>query len=418
MIRHLLKLVWNRKRTNALIILEIFFSFLVLFVVGTLGLYLWDNLHRPLGFSYDRVLNVSIDMEQSGDDTFEPAQVATFEKLLQEVQSLAPVEAAAGAIIVPYSLGGYNGSWQFNGRRIETEFNEVTIGFKETMGLHLLQGRWFQKGDEALAWQPVVVNAAMARQVFGDADPIGKRFGDPPKEGTEPERRVVGVVSEFRIDGELSGPGNYTFKLKKVGLGQAAAPGTEAKPDVPGASSLDRSPRNLMVKVRPGTPVDFEEQLAKRLQAVAPAWSFVVKPLSQMRESSFRLRLTPLIAGGIVALFLMVMVGLGLIGVLWQNLLQRTREMGLRRAAGASRSSLHTQVLLEQMILTSFGVLLGVVLVAQIPLLDLISFISPGIFTGGIVLSMLSIYLLAALCALYPSAMASRVQPAEALRYE
>jgi len=407
MIRHLFKLVWNRKRSNALIILEIFFSFLVLFVVGTLGLYLGDNLHRPLGFSYDRVLNVSIDMKQAGDDTFEPAQVATFEKLLQEAQSLAPVEAAAGAIIVPYSLGGYNGAWQFNGRRIETEFNEVTLGFAETMELHLVQGRWFQKGDEALAWQPVVVNAAMARQVFGDADPIGKRFGDPPKEGTEPERRVVGVVSEFRIDGELSGPGNYTFKLKRVG-----------QPDVPGASSLDRPPRNLVVKVRPGTPVDFEEQLAKRLQAVAPEWSFVVKPLSQMRESSFRLRLTPLIAGGIVALFLMVMVGLGLIGVLWQNLLQRTREMGLRRAAGASRANVHAQVLLEQMILTSFGVLLGVVLVAQIPLLDLISFISPKIFTGGIVLSMLSIYLLAAVCALYPSAMASRVQPAEALRYE
>jgi putative ABC transport system permease protein len=202
-----------------------------------------------------------------------------------------------------------------------------------------------------------------------------------------------------------------------VGLGEAAAPGTAAAPGVPG-SSLDRPPRNLVVKVRPGTPVEFEEQLAKRLQAVAPAWSFVVKPLAQMRESSFRLRLTPLIAGGIVALFLMVMVGLGLIGVLWQNLLQRTREMGLRRAAGASRSNVHAQVLLEQMILTSFGVLLGVVLVAQIPLLDLISFISPKIFTGGIVLSMLSIYLLAALCALYPSAMASRVQPAEALRYE
>jgi len=409
MIRHLFKLVWNRKRTNALIILEIFFSFLVLFVVGTLGLYLWDNVRRPLGFSYDRVLTVSIDMEQSGDDSFDPTQVATFERLLQETQSLAPVEAAAGAIIVPYSLGGYNGSWKVNGRLIETEFNEVTIGFKETMGLHLLQGRWFQKGDEALKWQPVVVNAALAREVFGDADPIGQRFGDPSKEEPEPERRVVGVVGEFRCNGELSGPGNYLFRLKRVGLGTAVSGS---------GSSVSRPPRNLVLKVRPGTPVEFEEQLAKRLQAVAPAWSFVVKPLTQMRESSFRLRLTPLIAGAIVALFLMVMVGLGLIGVLWQNLLQRTREMGLRRAAGASRSSLHTQVLLEQMILTSFGVLLGAVLVAQIPLLDLISFISPKILTGGIVLSMLSIYLLAALCALYPSAMASRVQPAEALRYE
>jgi putative ABC transport system permease protein len=403
MIRHLLKLVWNRKRTNALIILEIFFSFLVLFVVGTLGLYLWDNLRRPLGFSYDRVLVTSINMQQSGDDTFEPEQVAMFERVLQEARTLAPVEAAAGAMLAPYDLGGYNGTWQFNGRPIETEFNEVTLDFDKAMGLQLVQGRWFQKGDEALAWRPVVVNAEMARQVFGDADPIGKRFGDPDKERMEPERRVVGVVSEFRKGGELSGPGNYTFMFKRVGLP---------------AEARDRPPRNLVVKVRPGTPVEFEEQLAKRLQAVAPAWSFEVKPLSQMRASSFKLRLTPLIIGGIVALFLMLMVGLGLIGVLWQNLLQRTREMGLRRAAGASRSGVHTQVLLEQMILTSFGVLLGAVLVAQIPLLDLIGFIKPKIFLGGMVLAMLSIYLLAAVCALYPSSMASRVQPAEALRYE
>lgn len=418
MIRHLLKLVWNRKRTNALIILEIFFSFLVLFVVGTLGLYLWDNLQRPLGFSYDRVLVTSINMQQSGDDSFEPEQVAMFERVLKEAQTLAPVEAAAGAMLVPYDLGGYNGVWQFNGRPVETEFNEVTVDFARTMGLQLVQGRWFEKGDEALAWRPVVVNAEMARQVFGDADPVGKRFGDPDKKGMEPVRRVVGVVSEFRKGGELSGPGNYTFMLKRVGLGQEArVAGAVGASGAPGGS-LDRPPRSLVVKVRPGTPVDFEEQLAKRLQAVAPAWSFEVKPLSQMRASSFKLRLTPLIAGGIVALFLMLMVGLGLIGVLWQNLLQRTREMGLRRAAGASRSGVHTQVLLEQMILTSFGVLLGAVLVAQIPLLDLIGFIKPKIFLGGMVLAMLSIYLLAAVCALYPSSMASRVQPAEALRYE
>ena len=58
MIRHLFKLVWNRKRTNALIILEIFFAFLVLFIVGTLGIFLWDNIHQPLGFSSKDVWTV------------------------------------------------------------------------------------------------------------------------------------------------------------------------------------------------------------------------------------------------------------------------------------------------------------------------------------------------------------------------
>ncbi len=60
MIRHLLKLVWNRKRSNALMILEICASFLVVFVVATLGLFFLDNYRRPLGFEWKNVWNVRV----------------------------------------------------------------------------------------------------------------------------------------------------------------------------------------------------------------------------------------------------------------------------------------------------------------------------------------------------------------------
>jgi putative ABC transport system permease protein len=63
-------------------------------------------------------------------------------------------------------------------------------------------------------------------------------------------------------------------------------------------------------------------------------------------------------------------------------------------------------------------VLIGAVLVAQLPILNLIVFIRPAVYLGGFVVSTAAIYLLATVCALYPSAMAARVQPAEALRYE
>lgn len=408
MIRHLLKLVWNRKRTNALIILEIFFAFLVLFVIGTLGLYLWDNIHHPLGFSFTDVWTVQVSSHRANED-YDAKEVEIFQRLLAETRSLPAVESAAGAMIVPYSLSNYTGGTDFNGRTILADFNDVTEDFAKVMGLQLVQGRWFERADEALSWQPVVINETMARQVFGTESPLGKRFGDPgkDKEHPAPERRVIGVISELKKGGELAAAGNYLLNLKRLNVPPAGKPMLQ-----------DRPPQNLVLKVRPGTPLQFEEELAKRLQTVAPAWSFEIKTLAQMRTSAFRLALTPLIVGGIVSLFLMLMVGLGLIGVLWQNLLQRTREMGLRRASGASRADVHAQVLWEQIILTSFGVLLGAVLVVQIPLLDLIGFISPKIFLGGILVAMIAIYLLAALCALYPSLMASRVQPAEALRYE
>ncbi len=68
MMRHLFKLVWNRKRSNALIILEIFFSFLVVFIVATLGVYFWDNYRRPLGFSYQDVWRIEVDTKAGNEE--------------------------------------------------------------------------------------------------------------------------------------------------------------------------------------------------------------------------------------------------------------------------------------------------------------------------------------------------------------
>ncbi len=119
-----------------------------------------------------------------------------------------------------------------------------------------------------------------------------------------------------------------------------------------------------------------------------------------------------------VAVFLMIMVGLGLIGVLWQNVTQRTREIGLRRATGAHRGQIRRQILGELWILTALGLALGVIVLVQLPLLDLVGFLPATVFWTGMGLAVVAIYTLATVSGVYPAWLATRIQPAEALHYE
>jgi putative ABC transport system permease protein len=72
----------------------------------------------------------------------------------------------------------------------------------------------------------------------------------------------------------------------------------------------------------------------------------------------------------------------------------------------------------EQLLITTFGVLLGLLVLGQLPFLGATGFLGAGVYASGLVVAVVALYTLAALCALYPSLLAGRVPPAEALRYE
>ncbi|MDQ3283354.1 MAG: FtsX-like permease family protein, partial [Acidobacteriota bacterium] len=237
-----------------------------------------------------------------------------------------------------------------------------------------------------------------AEAFFGNDDPIGTVIEGDGR--LNKNMRVVGVVEAFRKDGETTAPMKMIFRRYSP-TGAYGALGSD-----------------LLVRVRPGTPVEFEEQLARRLQKVAPQIALSVRPMEQMRERMSHMKFVPLIIGGIIGLFLIMMVALGLTGVLWQSVTRRTRELGLRRAMGATGASVHRQVLGEVVLLATFALAAGTVVVLQFPILGLFKFVPKAAFTAAFVSALATIYGLAVLCGLYPSWMASRLQPADALRYE
>jgi len=397
MIGHIARLVWNRKRANALTIVEVAFSFIVLFAVVLLGVMYLDNARKPLGFDIDRALNVEIDVRQQTDDEWTPEQIERTRTLLTTVRSLPEVEMAACALSVPYQFSSSIGVQRFGGREIEFERDEVTDDFAELFGLEITRGRWFSRDDNAALIPPIVVNERFATAVFGDDDPIGKVLNESdPRSAT----RIVGVVRDFRKGGELASDSHFMFE--RANLENPAL----------------RPPRNIVVRVRPGTNAQFEEKLAKTMQDTVRDWGFAVTSVESLREQAFRFRMTPLVVLGIVSGFLLIMVGLGMTGVLWQNVTRRTKEIGLRRVAGATPRDVFVQIVGELLVVTSIAIAIALVVVVQAPIFDLIGSVPVAVYSLAVVVSVLLVYGLALAAGLYPSWLATRVQPIDALRYE
>lgn len=410
MLRHLLKLVWNRRRVNFLITLEIFISFLVVFGVIVFAVYYVDNYRHPLGFNYQNVWSVQVEIERKSDDSDKQQHLDTTKQLLATLHDFSEIESAAAVWGAPYSRGNWQSGGKVQGRQIRFWGNFMTDEAKDVLGIKIVRGRWFGKEDDGANYKPIILNQKTAHDIFGAEDPLGKdpkekydkddkELGEKPGQERKTER-VVGIIDDFRKNGEFKELYGYEIYRNDLKM-----------PD-------GQVPRAIVLKVRPGTTAEFEERLIKRMQSIAKDWSFDVKTVEQMRRENHTEYYVPIAAFGLVAGFLMLMVALGLTGVLWQSVTQRTKEIGLRRAKGATAKRIYKQILGELLVITTFGLLIGVLVVIQFPLLDFLGFATKQVYAYSLLISLALIYALTIICGLYPSRLATKVQPAEALHYE
>jgi putative ABC transport system permease protein len=398
MIRHLLKLAWHRKGSNALVLIEIAASFLVVFAVGAFITYFAGNWRRPLGYDWKNVWAITITDERSGEEEGEAALAG---RLVDELRTIPGVIAAAGVDSPPY-VGWTNlSNYDVQAHTITFMSSGATVGADKVLGLKVIAGRWFTREDDGTPWQAVVIDREMANSMFGTVQCVGKPIIRSKDSDNTQEQRVVGVIDDYRKDGELAPPDNFVFQYVS-----------------PTARSGASRTYCLAVRVPPDADVKLEEVVVGHLRALAPQWSFDVVPLEQLRSNRFWSICTPILILGIVAGFLLLMVTLGLIGVLWQNVARRTRELGLRRAMGATRVAICRQILGEMVVITVMALLVGTVLVVQLPIFDAFDGVPRPIIASGILLSILTIFVISLAAGLYPSWLTTRIHPAEALHHD
>ena len=395
MIRHLFTLIWNRRRANFLLIAEIFLAFVVLFVVGSLLVYNQQNYRTPPGFAYEQVWCISLDpgaLPRAG-------QLATVRQVMSRLRALPEVVAVGRTSSnTPFS-GSTNGSTVGIGMERKNSIESVSghlveDDLREVLQLPVVAGRWFDKRDDGATLRPAVISRDLGERLFPRQSALGQTIG---RNGEE--LRVVGLIEQFRADDPLS----------------------ESRP----AILLRVSPQDtawgeasaMLLRVRPGAGAALERRMTTEIMAIAKGWNVGITALPEQRAAQLKRALTPLVALGLVCVFLIVNVAMGLFGVLWQTINQRRAEIGLRRAMGASAGVISGQVVGEILVVTTFGLALGLLVAAQFPLLGVLN-VRPAVYTQAMLLATGLVYVLTTLCALYPSRLAAAIHPAVALREE
>ena len=395
MLRHLFTLMWNRKRANGLLVVEILLAFVVLFAVGSVGVYYWTNYRTPLGYTYDNVWQVQTDAGA------QPARERwpTFWRVLQHLRATPGVVAVArNSGNTPFSDNMMTGNvevMQGTEKREcpNADYHDVGPELREVVGVEIKQGRWFDHQDEADNKHPVVITESLRDVLFRPGEPVLGRVLATPA-----DCRIVGVCGPYRIGGELSEP--------RPGLLRYAGP----QDTTSGAGTF-------LVRVRPGAGAALEKKISDDIRAASSTWSSSITPLAEQRRAKLKQTLAIPVMEGIVCLFLLINVALGLFGVLWLNINQRRGELGVRRALGATGAAISRQVLGEILVLTTFGLGLGLLVAVQFPLLGVLD-VQAGTYFTAMLLAAAGLYGLATVCALYPSRLAAGIQPAVALREE
>ena len=397
MIRHLFTLMWNRRRANGLLVLEIFLAFVVLFAVGSLSVYLQRNYRAPLGFDYQNVWQ--IDMNPGNQPG--PEQFGALQRVLQRLRvTPGVVSATRSADNTPFAFNdnstGFRPDTGDGERKVQSNFYYAGPEMREVLGLHLVAGRWFDRRDEANArHQPLVITELAQAKLFpGGESAVGKTIRDSDNDAY----RVIGVSGPYRAGGELSEP--------QAGVFAYVSPQDTA-----------RAMFVLLVRVQPGSGAALEKRLSDDIRATSGGWTSGIFTLPEQRLTQLKLLLTLPVVLAVVCLFLLINVALGLFGVLWLNINQQRGELGVRRAMGAPAGAISRQVVGEVLVLTTFGLLLGLLVAVQFPLLEAFD-VPAGVYFTAMMLAAVGLYALAAGCALYPSRLAAGIQPAVALREE
>jgi predicted permease len=352
---------------------------------------------QPTGFDTDRVALLSTSPRNAA---FGPEQASAYvHDMLRRLRDTPGVDHAGFAVTLPVGFGGSRrsliipGVTPANEETEEINFNEVSSGYLEAMGIPLVQGRTFTEADDR-ATPAIIVNETMARTFFPDGA-IGRTIVWSPD---RPPVEIVGVVrdAKYRMLREAPRPSFYV----PLSLGRAGDGTFHVRVQSAPEARLEGL-RTLMTSVYPSVPVTVTRSLRAQ---------------TELNLSDDRLALS---IGLSLAGAALLLAAAGLFGSMLYFVTQRTREIGVRLALGADGRSVQKLVMGQGVRLALIGSVIGVIAsvwatraiearLFGVSALDPASIlVAVGVLTG-----------VAVIATWLPARRAARVDPIHALRDE
>jgi putative ABC transport system permease protein len=394
----------SRRTLSALVVAEVALSLVLLTCAGLLIRSFVRLQNIDPGFRAEGVLTSRVTLPGArypnvGDQT------RFFDTIVTRVRSVPGVQSAAGVSFLPMSGPGIGtGFYRLDqpkpadGAMPSTQVRPITTEFFRTMGIPQLAGRDFSAGDTAESPLVAIVSESLARRYLSGEDPLGKRLlvnvGRPG--GMQAE--IVGVVGDIKfgtLDTETAAAVYMPHTQLQVGLMTFVAR-TSLEP-----ASLASSVAGVV------RGIDAELPLAD----VRTMDDVVGATLARPRAVSVLLTAFAVLA--------LVLAGVGVYGVMAYSVSQRTQEIGVRMALGATAESVFRMVLGQALRLVAIGVVAGLVAAAMSTrLLDTLLFQTEALDPQIFALTALVLVLVAAFASFVPARRGTRITPTDALRAE
>jgi predicted permease len=378
---------------------QVAFSLMLLVGAGLLTGSLSKLQNVEKGFNSEQALLADINPRMAGFD--EEQVLVLYDELLGAVTALPGVRSASLSQLALLSGGGRSqnretisltGSSQPL-EQASVQIVIVTPGYFDAVGMKMATGRAIEREDRRTAPNVAVVNQTLARRFFGgDVNAVGKRFRDWDNEDVE----VVGVLSDAKVNGFRRDPEPTVYR-----------------PVAQESTFLS----NLTVRAS-GEPARLADQVRRAVRSVSSSLPVAnVRTLRSQVEGSLRQERLLAILSGTFGIAALLLVCLGLYGVISQWAAQRTREVGVRLALGATGADVRWMVLRDAFTIVSAGMIAGIpaALATSRSLRGLLYGLTPTDPTT-LIAALTALFGVATIAAYVPARRASRVDPMVALR--